>query len=171
MGTRIDLSGNKFGQLTVISSSIKKGKHRLWKCICDCGRERDVFAHNLKSGISKSCGFSHEVTDEQREKKKAGKGTGKKIIDRSLRPRSDKTSISWRAMIQRCTSKNHCKYPRYGGRGITVCDRWKNFNNFLEDMGDRPQGKTLDRINNDEGYYKENCRWATPKEQRSNQSN
>lgn len=73
-------------------------------------------------------------------------------------------------MKKRCTEPNHEKYPNYGGRGITVCERWMHsFENFLEDMGERPEGTTLDRKENDKGYFPDNCRWATPLEQRHNQ--
>ncbi len=75
---------------------------------------------------------------------------------------------SWNCMIQRCTNPKRTYYHYYGGRGITVCDRWKVFTNFLEDMGARPVGTSLDRIDPNKGYYKENCRWATPTEQASN---
>jgi hypothetical protein len=77
-----------------------------------------------------------------------------------------RTYTSWRKMIERCTSKSHDQFADYGGRGITVSERWlRSFYAFLEDMGRRPEGRTLDRIDNDRGYYKGNCRWATPKEQ------
>ena len=72
---------------------------------------------------------------------------------------------SWKGMVQRCTNEKAKSYPRYGGAGITVCARWRLFKLFLEDMGERPKGKTLDRIDGDKGYCKENCRWATHKEQ------
>lgn len=74
----------------------------------------------------------------------------------------------WNGMIQRCKNKNHRSYYRYGERGITVCNRWLRFDNFYQDMGDRPEGLQLDRINNDLGYYKENCRWVTHKENTKN---
>jgi hypothetical protein len=79
------------------------------------------------------------------------------------------TYFSWEGMIQRCTNRRYPKWENYGGRGITVCDRWKSFVNFLADMGERPDGKTLDRIDNDGNYEPDNCRWATLQEQRANQ--
>lgn len=76
---------------------------------------------------------------------------------------------SWGGMIQRCLNKNNPAYKNYGGRGIKICDRWLTFENFFEDMGERPAGKSLDRFpNNDKGYCKSNCRWATPTEQQNN---
>lgn len=78
------------------------------------------------------------------------------------------THISWRAMKQRCLNPRYGGYGLYGGRGIKVCQRWLTFTSFLEDMGVRPKGKTLDRINPNKGYFKSNCRWASPKVQANN---
>lgn len=86
----------------------------------------------------------------------------------SKRGKRSKTYNTWRAMLQRCLQKTHDKYPRYGGRGITVCSDWRTFTNFLKDMGERPKNKTLDRINVNGHYEPSNCRWATMKQQAKN---
>lgn len=87
--------------------------------------------------------------------------------DKSTTP----TYNTWRSMRLRCSNEKHISYSKYGGSGISVCDRWNNFNNFLDDMGIRPIGKTLDRINNKGDYYKENCRWSSLSDQQNNKSN
>ena len=79
------------------------------------------------------------------------------------------THMSWRAMLRRVTNPHDSHFADYGGRGITVCDRWRDFVNFLSDLGDRPEGMTLDRLDNDKGYGPDNCRWATRLEQSRNQ--
>lgn len=81
-----------------------------------------------------------------------------------------RTYHTWRAMRKRCLYPSHHRYPRYGGRGITICPEWDDFSKFLADMGERPEGRTLDRIDTDGNYELSNCRWATPKEQRANRS-
>lgn len=80
----------------------------------------------------------------------------------------EKTYTSWRSMIQRCTNPNNEQYVNYGERGIKVCERWLKFENFLEDMGKRPPGCTIDRIDNDQGYSQKNCQWATSEQQQRN---
>ena len=90
----------------------------------------------------------------------------RRVFSYGLSDRS--TYYSWRGMVQRCTNPARRDYPRYGGRGITVCERWLDFRDFLADMGERPEGRTLDRIDNEGNYEPSNCRWATPEEQMAN---
>lgn len=135
-----------------------KNSHQVWLCECECGNRKEVLLVSLKKGTTKSCGCS---TIELRSKALTKHGHNK-VGGRS------KTYISWDNMIGRCTRPSQLRYPHYGGRGITFDPRWRNFQNFLEDMGERPEGKTLDRIDVDGNYCKENCRWATVKEQNNN---
>lgn len=111
-------------------------------CECQCGKQFTAVKQNVKSGNTTSCGCI-----------------------KNHRFSRTKTHITWSAMIQRCRNKKNTSYMNYGDRGIKVCEKWLNFKGFLEDMGLRPEGKTLDRIDNEKGYYKENCRWETPKNQ------
>ena len=90
--------------------------------------------------------------------------------ERADRERFPNAFRSWKAMWQRCKSKSYWARERYSGRGIMVCERWRFFNNFVEDMGERPNGRSLDRINNDEGYSPSNCRWTTQSQQVANRS-
>lgn len=140
-----DLMGQRFGMLLVLSVA-RRRDGRAWRCRCDCGRETTVPTGKLSSGTTASCGCrgQHGMT-----------GTP--------------TWNSWAAMWERCTRAAHPAFPRYGGRGIAVCQQWKDFRNFLADMGERPDGKTLDRFPNKDGNYEPgNCRWATPREQSLN---
>lgn len=150
----IDIIGQKFGRLTVVSRSENdpRGNAR-WLCRCNCGVEKVVLAQSLRKGATVSCGCFN--TQRPRPTKHGASGT--------------KLYGAWVGMIQRCTNPKHEKWPRYGGSGITVCERWRSFENFLADMGDRPAGKTLDRWPNQSGNYEPgNCRWATLLEQASN---
>ncbi len=155
------LVGQRFGNLTILEEVSPKiyesGKARRVKCVCDCGEKTEVFLCSLKDGNTKSCGCLII---------KSATKHGHYINKRATRIRQ-----SWAQMLQRCTNPRHKRYKDYGGRGITVCDRWlgKNgFLNFLQDMGEMPEGKTLDRINENGNYTPGNCRWATPKEQQNN---
>ena len=94
--------------------------------------------------------------------------SGKKRHGHTTATRQSRTYVSWASMLGRCVNPNNPAFKDYGGRGIKVCARWVLFDNFLEDMGDRPAGRTLERIDNAKGYSKDNCKWATKKEQQRN---
>jgi len=108
------------------------------------------------------------LNDEERIKRRRESSAKSDKKRKELFGDSGRTLTTWRAMKQRCLSKNHCKFHRYGGRGIKICDRWMKFENFVEDMGIRPKGKTLDRIDGSLGYTKKNCRWSSYSEQNKN---
>lgn len=151
----IDLTGQCFGRLVVIRRvSNSKWGHLRWLCLCDCNLQKIIYGNSLRNGNAKSCGclikkHGHCGNDKQ-----------------------SRTYESWCHMIQRCTNPNHKYYNNYGGRGITVCKLWRySFDNFLNNMGKRPLGTQLDRIKNDKGYCKENCRWVTSKINNRNRRN
>ena len=128
---------------------------RIWVCICDCGKQARVLASSLNSGNTSSCGCRRDKSASESLKTHGMSKTPEYYV--------------YRAMLQRCGNKRNPRYKDYGGRGIAVCDRWLDgFEAFLEDMGNRPAGMSIERVNNDLGYFKENCKWATMKEQSLN---
>ena len=133
-------------------------------CKCECGNEKVINLHSIKKGLTKSCGCLRKETTIEYNKTT-------KTIHGHRGMKNTKTYTTWLSMKQRCLNPNHTFYHYYGGRGITICNRWINsFKNFLEDMGERPINKTLDRVNSNGNYEPENCKWSTPKEQVANRS-
>lgn len=153
-----DLLGKRFARLTVISHAGRVKRKTRWLCVCECGNEIETTADSLQRGDAKSCGCLH----------REAVGTAARTHGRSGTPEH---SI-WKAMIRRCYNQNVKEYFRYGGRGIVVCERWRSFENFLADMGERPSAEhSIDRKDNNGNYEPGNCRWATRKQQGRNKRN
>lgn len=145
--------------------AIPRTRPRLGLYRCQCGEEVIRLCYNVDHGKTKSCGcYNRELAIERMEKNKAAFSQGNKRHGLFGTP----THTSWSNMIQRCTNPNRWQYPYYGGRGVTVCERWMTFENFYADMGDRPEGLSLDRIDNNKGYEPGNCKWSTRSEQARN---
>jgi len=148
MPKKVDIVGNVYGQWTVKS----RAHGSVWECICSCGNTGYVNSHTLKSGKSSrcvSCGFAARA--------RHGK-EGSRVYN------------IWGGIKQRCLNSKYHSFHRYGGRGIEVCKEWLSFDAFYADMGDPPAGASIDRIDNDGNYCKENCRWGTSKQQCRNKS-
>ena len=149
-----NLSGKKFQMITVLSfAGITTNRSACWNCICDCGKEFQATGSNLKKQVSCGC--------EARKNK---------IISATTHGMTNTSEFNiWLGIRKRCRSKNDKYYSRYGGRGIDVCDSWFNsFEAFYADMGPRPQGLSIDRVDNSKGYNPSNCRWASIRQQQRN---
>lgn len=155
--------GDVFGRLTVVSEdSTTSGNQKMVTCRCECGATKTVLAKYLRHGDTKSCGCFKVDLLVARAKTHGHAGLGDKMSP---------TYKTWASMLGRCKYKNYSDNARYGARGIEVCERWRGrtgFANFLADMGEKPTGLSIDRIDNDRGYSPENCQWATAKQQARN---
>ena len=147
----LDIKGQRFGKLVAIDRvGNRPGYHQaVWLFRCDCGTEKTSFGYNVVHNGVTSCGCAR--TDKEPHL----------IHGMSHTPEHN----TWLGMKKRCQNKNSKAFKDYGGRGIDVCPQWEDFKTFYRDMGDRPEGTTLERKNNDLGYSKANCIWATRKEQ------
>jgi len=157
------LENQVFGRLRVLELHSKdKNYNKRWLCICECGKEHVVLQDKLRDGTVKSCGC---LRDEHNQMQKS----------RAELERRPYTRKSYAAMVNRCTNPNAPAWAKYGGRGVTVCDRWLYGENglsgwecFFRDMGPRPKNTSIDRIDPLKGYYFKNCRWATQSQQQDN---
>lgn len=181
---RIDLTGRQVGFWTVKQySGLNEKRQPIWLCECQCGTKRDVVGQSLRNGVTKSCGCMKGAAIAKARTKHGHasyairahspeSGTGWKhghtnlVEGRAIRSR---TYSSWEAMKKRCDGKSENSQRYYVRYGIKVCDRWSDFRNFLADMGEAPEGMTLDRHPNNRGNYEPgNCRWATAQQQTDN---
>jgi len=152
----IDITGMKFGMLTVVERSEQNTKSReaKWICLCSCGNTTVTRGSKLRNGTVKSCGCLQRIASIE--------------ANTTHNHSYSNTYKIWSNMIHRCENPNNRYYYNYGDRGITVCDEWHTFENFLNDMGEKPKGLTLDRMDNDGNYCKDNCEWTTMRSQSNN---
>lgn len=155
MGKRLDLLGQVFGRLTVIGDAGNKNRISMWLCRCECNTEKVVTRRDLQTGDTKSCGCLNIESAGERLRTHGSTGSPE--------------HRAWKHIRQRCLNPRNKSAKYYSERGISVSPTWDSFTQFLEDMGPRPSDKhSIDRIDNDGNYCKENCRWATAVEQSQN---
>jgi hypothetical protein len=158
------MNGLRFGRLVIMERLGIVNKQRHVSCLCDCGTVKSVALPSLKNGLTKSCGCFRRETSRAR-------GGMSRTHGHSGGGKSTRVYRAWAGMLTRCLTPTNRAFPNYGGRGITVCERWMTFENFLNDMGEPGPGESLDRIDNDllvDSYSKANCRWATTRIQGRN---
>jgi hypothetical protein len=157
---KLELAAQRFGRLRVTEWHRSRRGGMQWSCQCDCGAQKWVRASHLKQGAVQSCGcLGKETTLKGRNLKHGCARNGKETSEYGI----------WSSMQDRCRNSNNPFYKYYGGRGISVCERWRDsFENFLIDMGPKPPRFSIERINNAENYCPQNCKWASALEQNKN---
>lgn len=157
-----DIAGMRFGRLLVKERDgyARSGRQPTWRCVCDCGEVAYVTSTRLNKGETKSCGCLRRDVSSAFRKSKTTHGM-----------RNTPEYRTWTSMRERCRNPNSKSWTHYGGRGISVCKEWDTFEQFFADMGPRPPKHSLDRIDNNDGYHRENCRWATKEQQCNNKRN
>lgn len=152
---KLDLIGMRFTRLLVLREGEKRGRHRYWEVVCDCGNVKQVAQDSLKTGSSKSCGCLRKEITSSTFTKHGMSG--------------DKFWMSWYDMVSRCHNEGDSGYSHYGGKGISVCDEWRSFENFYKDMYPTyEKGMTIERKDVLKDYFKNNCEWVSKKQQQRN---